>query len=229
MKITKILIVFFLLSTSQIAQSQNHPFYSLEKADKNVEFDLKKYQGFFFEGLRLKTLGDLEGALQQFMACLSMNGKDAASMYEVAYIYMLTNQSDQALFFIESACQIDKENTWYQQLLASALVENQKYNKALQTYEKLIELDPLNQDWFFEIARVYLLSDQARNAIKTYNRLEKIVGLNEPLIQQKKLILLDIGDKKGAINEIKKLLELDSTNLQALNDLAQTYSLLNNT
>jgi tetratricopeptide (TPR) repeat protein len=229
MKINKILIILSLLATSQFAQSQNHPFYSLEKANQNVEFDIAKYQGFFFEGLRLKTLGDFDGALQQFMACLSMNGKDAASMYEVAYIYMLTNQSDQALFFIESACQIDKENVWYQQLLASVLVENQKYSKALATYEKLLELDPFNQDWFFEIARSYLLSGQPKNAIKTYNRLEKIIGLNEPLIQQKKNILLEIGDKKGAINEIKKLLELDSTNLQALNDLAQTYSLLNNT
>lgn len=228
MKINKSLIIVFLLGISQLVGAQNHPFYSLEKAKKNVEFDVVKYQSFYFEGLRLKTLGDFDGALEQFMACLSMNGKDGSIMYEVAYIYMLTNQAEQALFFIESACQIESKNVWYQQLLASALVENQSYSKAITAYEKLLELDPFNQDWFFEIARSYLLSGQPKNAIKTYNRLEKIIGLNELLIQQKKNILLDIGDKKGAITEINKWIKLDSTNLDALNELAQIYSLTNN-
>ena len=229
MKINKILIIVFLLGISQFAQAQKHPFYSLENAKDNQEFDIVKYQSFYFEGLRLKTLGDYDGALEQFMSCLSMNGKDGSIMYEVAYIYMLSNQPEQALFFIESACYIESENVWYQQLLASALLENYKYNKAIEAYEKLLELDPFNQDWFFEISRAYLLSGQPKNAIKTYNRLEKVIGLNELLIEQKKNILLDIGDKKGAITELNKWLEVDSTNLEVLNELAQLYSLTSNT
>jgi tetratricopeptide (TPR) repeat protein len=229
MKINKILIVVFLLGISQFSQAQNHPFYSLEKAKDNIEFDVIKYQSFYFEGLRLKTLGDLEGALEQFMACLSMNGKDGSIMYEVAYIYLLSNQPEQALFFIESACYIESENVWYQQLLASVLLENQKFDKAVVAYEKLSELDPFNQDWYFEIARAYLLGGQPKNAIKTYNRLENVIGLNQALIEQKKNILLDIGDKKGAITEVNKWLKLDSNNLEALNELAQLYSLTNNT
>jgi tetratricopeptide (TPR) repeat protein len=226
MKIVNIFII--VLSISFFAQAQNHPFYSLEKAEENQEFDVVVYQQYFFEGLRLKTLGDLDGALNQFMACLSMNGKDGAIMYEVAYIYLITNQFEQALFFIESACQIEKDNVWYLQLLGSALLENQKYEKAVSTYEKLLELDKFNQDWYFEIARAYLLAGQAKNAIKAYDQLENVVGFNIGLIQQKKSIYLDIGDKQGAIEELKKWIRSDTTNLEALNELAQLYSLTNN-
>lgn len=227
MKTLKLLIVAFFVSS--FLQAQNHPFYSLEKASQNQEFDVVQYQQYFFEGLRLKTLGDLDGALDQFMVCLSMNGKDGAIMYEVAYIYFITEQLDQALFFIESACQLENENVWYLQLLASVQQEKQLYSKALSSYKKLLQLDQYNQDWYFEIARLHLLSGQPREAIKAYNMLEKEIGFNRGLMEQKKNIYLDIGDKKGAIQELNKWLATDSTNLSILNELAQLYTLTGNT
>jgi len=209
-----------------LSSKAQHPLYSLMKAQENADFDMVSYQNIFFEGLRLKTLGDFQGATNRFMSCLSMNGKDAAVMYEVAFIKMSAERYDEALFFIESACEIEPDNKWYQQLLASAYLENQNYVKAAKTFQKLLVLEPNNQDWHFELATAYLLNGQFKKAINSYNNLEKIVGPNELLIQQKKNIYLEMGNQKGAIEEVTKWLEIDSNNLAALNELSQLYILI---
>lgn len=221
-------IVIFLLSVISFTALAQHPLYSVKKAQENADFDIVNYKNLFFEGLRLKTLGDFEGASSIFLNCLTINGKDAAVMYEIAFIKMQENDFDQALFFIESACQIEEDNKWYLKLLSSAQIENRKYEKAIRTFLKLLEIEPNNKDWHFELATAYLLNGQYKKAIESYNNLEKYIGVNEMLIQQKKNIHLEMGNEKGAIEEIQKWLKKDSTNLQALNELSQLYTLTGN-
>ena len=72
------------------------------------------------------------------------------------------------------------------------------------------KLEPKNKDWHFELASAYLLNNQARNAIKVYDELEKHIGSFGVLFQQKKQIYIDIGDKIGAIRELEKWAEAES-------------------
>ena len=75
----------------------------------------------------------------------------------------------------------------------------QQYSKAITSFKKLLKIDPKNEDWHFELASAYLLNNQARNAIKVYDDLEKYIGPYDMLFQQKKRIYSEIGDKAGAI------------------------------
>ena len=72
----------------------------------------------FFNGLRKKSLGNLESAAEDFLKCIRLDGSKAAPMYELAMIYYGFSQYSDALFFIQSACEIEQENIWYHQLLA---------------------------------------------------------------------------------------------------------------
>ena len=221
-------LIILLLLLGLGAQAQDHPFYSIK--DPKIKealnkVDPKEYQNAFFQGLRYKILGDPDKALQAFSDCIRMNGKEAAPMYESAMIYFNTGDFDQAQFFIEGACQIEPDNKWYQQLLATTFLENRQYTKAISSFKKLLEIEPKNEDWHFELASAYLLNNQPRNAIKVYDDLEKYIGPYDMLFQQKKRIYNEMGDKAGAIREVEKWVEAEPQNLDALNELSELYLL----
>ena len=210
------------------AQAQDHPYYSAKdpKIKETLnKVDPKDYQNAFFKGLRYKILGNPDEALKAFGDCVRMDGKEAAPMYESAMIYFNKGDYDQAQFFIESACQIEPDNKWYQQLLATTFLENRQYTKAITSFKKLLEIEPKNEDWHFELASAYLLNNQARNAIKVYDDLEKYIGPYDMLFQQKKRIYNEIGDKAAAIKEVEKWVDAEPQNLDALNELAELYLL----
>jgi len=223
------LVLIFCLSFLVVqTKAQQHPFYSsddpvIQKALSIV--DPVEYQNFFFSGLKYKILGDNEKALDAFKNCIRLDGGEPSPMYESALIYFQEGQLDQALFFIESACAIDKNNKWYQQLLATTYLEIGKYSKAIVAFKKLLELEPGNEDWHFELASAYLMNNQARNAVKVYDDLEKYIGPYSMLYQQKKRIFLEIGDKASAIAEVEKWVESEPRNIDALNELAELYLL----
>lgn len=209
--------------------AQNHPYYSSDDPiikEKLSVVDPVEYQGYFFSGLKYKLLGDPQSALQQFKNCIRLDGSEPAPMYESALIHFQLNQLDEALFFIESACELESANKWYLHLLASTYLESSKYIKAISTFKKLLEMEPYNEDWTFELATVYILNNQYRNAIKAYNQLEQIVGPNELLFQQKKQIYLDLGEKNNAVRELEKWAEAEPNNINAYNQLAELYLLL---
>ena len=224
----KSVITLIIALSSFVGFSQNHPFYSsddplIKKALSRV--DPIEYQNYFFKGLRYKILGDDQTALEAFKNCIRLDGSEAAPMYESAMIYFQNDELDEALFFIESACQIDPDNKWYQQLLATTYLQTGHYPKAISVFKTLLELEPANEDWHFELASAYLLNNQAKNAIKVYDDLEKYIGPYSMLFQQKKRIYNEIGEKANAIKEIEKWVEAEPQNPEALNELAQLYLL----
>ena len=138
---THLIIAILFLSLSSLAQ--DHPFYSVNdpKIKENLnKVDPKDYQNAFFNGLRYKILGDPDKALEYFSDCIRMNGKEPTPMYESAILYFNKGQLDQAQFFIESACQLEPENKWFQQLLATTYLENGQYGKAITSFKKLLKI-----------------------------------------------------------------------------------------
>ena len=224
----KLHLIIAMMALVLLAQAQDHPFYSVKDPEIQKTLntvDPKDYQNAFFKGLRYKILGDTDSALEAFKDCIRMDGKEATPMYESAIIYFNKGELDQARFFIESACQIDADNKWYQQLLATTYLESGEYSKAIISFKKLLELEPKNEDWHFELASAYLMNNQARNAIKVYDDLEKYIGPYDMLFQQKKRIYSEIGDKTAATREVEKWVEAEPQNLNALNELSEMYLL----
>ena len=77
------------------------------------------------------------------------------------------------------------------------------------------------------LADNYIYAGKFSEAIKIYNQLEKDKGLDKQIIIQKQKLYLENNDLNGAITEIKKLIEVDKTDLQAYEILSELY-LLNN-
>ena len=54
----------------------------------------------------------------------------------------------------------------------------QDYYESAKIYKSLIKQDKENEDYYLDLARVYLYDNNLRLAIKTYNNLENLKGLN---------------------------------------------------
>ena len=190
--------------------------------------DKLNYEMAFFNGLRKKALGNLESAAEDFLKCIKLDGSKAAPMYELAMIYNDFNQYSDALFFIQSACDIEQENIWYHQLLADVYISNQKYKAAINTYKKLLKEQPGNEEWHFHLASAYLLDNQLRNAIEVYNDMEQYIGVDEMLIMQKHRIYLELKDKKGAKIELEKWILSEPKNPKPYGLIAEIFLLEGN-
>ena len=190
--------------------------------------DKLNYEMAFFNGLRQKALGNLESAAEDFLKCIRLDGSKAAPMYELAMIYYGFSQYSDALFFIQSACEIEQENIWYQQLLAEIYISNQKYKAAIITYRKLLKEQPGNEEWHFHLASAYLLDNQLRKAIEVYNDMEQYIGVDEMLIMQKHRIYLDLKDKRGAKSELEKWILSEPKNPKPYGLIAEMYLLEGN-
>ena len=190
--------------------------------------DKLNYEMAFFNGLRKKALGNLESAAEDFLKCIKLDGSKAAPMYELAMIYNDFNQYSDALFFIQSACDIEQENIWYHQLLADVYISNQKYKAAINTYKKLLKEQPGNEEWHFHLASAYLLDKQLRNAIEVYNDMEQYIGVDEILIMQKHRIYLELKDKKGAKIELEKWILSEPKNPKPYGLIAEIFLLEGN-
>ena len=226
-----IFILVILLGFSFVAEAQKRPRpkgkVSTQKSQPSDREKLN-YEMAFFNGLRQKALGNLESAAEEFLKCIKLDGSKAAPMYELAMIYCEFSQYSDALFFIQSASEIEQENIWYQQLLADVYVRNQKYKAAIITYKKLLKEHPGNEEWHFQLASAYLLDKQLRKAIEVYNDMEQYIGVDEILIMQKHRIYLELKDKKGAKTELEKWIVSEPKNPKPYSLLAEIYLLEGN-
>ena len=84
-----------------------------------------------------------------------------------------------------------------------------------------------NLDYWVKNQDNYIYSNKLLEAIKIYNQLEKLKGLDKNIIIQKQKLYLQENNIKGAITEIKKLISLNKNDINAYQTLSELY-LLNN-
>lgn len=181
----------------------------------------------FHNALAAKMLGNFEEATYMFNQVLKLDPEHHASMYELAKIYFETKKNSQALQYAANASKLDKSNTWYKELYAKILATTWDYSKAAEVYNDLIEINPKMPEYYFELAFMYEQSNKTKEAIQTYNQLEKIIGIDENVIMQKHRLYLRINDIKSAAAEIEKLIENFPANLKYLSILSEIYEINN--
>ena len=231
MRSSIILTLTISLVFSFVSEAQKRPYKKGKASIQKEHFtdrDKLNYEAAFFNGLRQKALGNLESAAEDFLKCIRLDGSKAAPMYELAMINYGFGKYSEALFFIESAYEIEEDNIWYHQLLAEVYISSQKYKSAIISYKKLLKKQPGNEDWHIQLASAYLLDNQLQKAIEVYNDMEKHIGVSEALIMQKYRIHLNLKDRSGATSELEKWIESEPKNPKPYSLMAEMYLLEGN-
>ena len=177
----------------------------------------------FFNASKEKILGNMQNAANIFSEVIRRDPDNAAAMYELANIYAGQKKYADALYFIKSAYQLDRKNSWYVLAYSDILQKNRKFDDAADVLSKLVQDYPTHEDYYFEWATALIFADKPGDAVKVYDKLEQQNGVSKDVSMQKARLYQRLGKQDKAIEELKKLIEFDPKDPQIYGMLAEVY------
>ena len=182
----------------------------------------------FFNASKEKILGNPDNAAALFSEVIRRDPGNAASMYELANIYVDQKKFADALFFSKSAYLIDRRNSWYALSYAEILQKNKKFNEASDVLGSLVGDFPEHSDFYFEWANALIYAERPSEAIKVYDKLETQIGISKDVSLQKTRLYQRMKKPEKAIEELKKLINNDPKDAQSYAMLAEIYQSMGN-
>lgn len=170
-----------------------------------TEAEQKKFDYFFYEGLRQKEDGLYDQALETFSMCYQIDTLDAGLRSELGQLYGALKMDSIATLHFEKAVQQDPTNWWYNIQLLTVYAQQNKIDKAIAVSEKLQKQYPNKEDIYQILGSLYKQTKQFEKAIASYDKLESISGVDEALAIEKFNLYLELNKPKKATAEIDKL------------------------
>lgn len=208
MRIKHSYIVFFMIvALIGCITTVNGQSSKKKKKNKKTEQTYTDNSAVFIDANNQKMLGNYVEAAKLYEKCLEMNPNDDASLFELSKINLMENNSEEALVQIRRATEIDPYNSYYLVLYANVLQAFEEYGEAAKVYQQLIELSPLNLDYYNQLAVSYLYEGKAMDAVKVYDDLEQKIGITEEFSMKKQSIYLQEKKVDKAVMEVEKLID----------------------
>ena len=175
--------------------------------NKLSEAQKTKAEMFFYEGLRLKALGDYRTAVINFDKVIAIDPNQAAAFYELSQMYLEMKTPETAFIYALKATTLDPKNEWYLIAAAETSEKSGNYLKAEKFYQALIVLKPAHIENYFSLANMQLARKKYKEALRTYDILSKKLGVTEELAIQKEKIWLKLNKVPKALAEIQTLID----------------------
>lgn len=164
-----------------------------------------RYDRFFIDAMLQRQKGNNDAAFDLLKHCVHIRPEAPEAYFFLAQYYMSLKQNDKAIECFKKAADLEPDNSTYLETLAKAYVTNDNDSLAIGTLEKIVEKETGRIDILEMLVQLYQNRADYDNTIKTLDRLETLEGKNERLTYAKSEIYSLTGDKKAAINEMKKL------------------------
>ena len=185
----------------------------------------RQFDYCFSEALRMRRLGEHSAAFEMYQHCLEIQPMDGRTLFDLASYYMSLNLKDKAEEYYKKAVECDPDNFWYKQILANLYeYDKSKYDEAIAVYEDLYKNFPQRNDVLFSLLSLYKKVNDVPNSIKILNEVEAIEGKSEELVMEKMLLLMKLGEKQKAIDEVKSLQNEYPNDSRYKVILAETYN-----
>lgn len=205
------------------------PFASFAQKNKQLsEQQQMQFDAAYFNGNKEKLLGNYDEAINQFKACLYIDDTKADVYYMLADVYYTKNLMIDAEEYAKKAIALNKENIWYQILLADIYQARKKYEDGAKLHVEISKREN-ETGHLTEAAYLYAVAKNYSAAIKTLEQLEKIIGVNEDVIRQKEQIYMAQNKIPQAKREVEKLIALRPNETRYLGMLADLYMSSNKT
>jgi len=205
------------------------------KSTKNIETDANKplsdeefvADAYFLEALRLKTIGNLEAALENLEKAREVEPENPVFHYQLAEVNTQLGNFRAAIHYAENAVGLDAENVWYHVLLVQLYQNSGLFAKATGEMEEIIRLEPRKLEFYFMLSNLYMSIGDSKSAVTTLDKAENEFGVIDMIVVEKESIYLDEGKDGKAIKEVEKLIKTypDVPRYQAL--LAELYIAMN--
>lgn len=182
-------------------------------------------QDKYLKGVHLQQLGKMEGAIRAFMEVLERDSRNDAAAFQLARIYARQDDPRRAIEWAQKAVNLDPNNVWYKYLLGEFYERNGEFRKAADIYKQLVINQKQNTDEEIVARYAENLSrvGDFEAALRAYDDLEKIAGIQEEISRKKFAICLTKKDYKRATTELKRVVERFPNRLDLQHILAEFY------
>lgn len=185
-----------------------------------------------------ERLGHLQYATAIYGKVLQMDPLNVGALSAIADLYKAAGQWDNYVHYLKM--QIEKART--DEVRKEILVklgktyeeELNRIDDAMETFQRVIEIDPLNREGLECLDNIYRGKEMHRKLIDVLEKKIESLGEDAAELEKEKLVdlLLDMGgvyevhlqDPMKAVDSYKKVTETDDTNMQALKGLERLFS-----
>ncbi len=204
-----LLSLSFLLACSSTDKTTNN-FSRKHKKSLEIsalpEREQIKFKFLFHNANKEYILGNYQLSASLFSQCIQIAPLEPAPYFELATIYDLGKDKLIVLKYAKEAAKLDPNNYWYTIMYAQSLHNAGEPEKAISIYKLLIKNYPQKINLYYDLSNIQLSIGKYEDAIKNYNSLEKITGINEEVSIQKEKIYIKLGDVDKAAMEIQNLI-----------------------
>ncbi|MBP5548150.1 MAG: tetratricopeptide repeat protein [Bacteroidales bacterium] len=195
-----------------------------QKKPKTETTDEKlKNEALMIDAKLKLEMGQVEAGENALRILLANDPHCHAAEYELSRILAAKNMTDSAIVYAEHAANGDGNNTWYMINLAQMYKTGNQISSYIKTWEKIVAVNPDVIDNYYELSNAYLMNNDMKGAIATLNRIEKIVGVTEPVSLQKAKIWTHINRNDKALEEIEALAKSKPQDSKYNGILAESY------
>ncbi|MDP1623403.1 MAG: tetratricopeptide repeat protein [Bacteroidales bacterium] len=175
--------------------------------------------GMLIDAKKEAIIGNLKTANDLFRKYINRYPDDPVGYFELAKLEAEQTNFTEAVRLCRLANKLDQDNIWYSLFLAELCQITSQLNEAIDIYENIVEKNPGNLDYLYQLAALYLQTEKYQDAIKIYNQIDARAGVSEEVTTQKQKIYMHLKDLNGAEREIQKL-------IKAFPDEPRYYSIL---
>lgn len=152
-----------------------------------------------------QELGNSSQAISLYRKVLAKDPSYSAACYEMGRLLASQLRLDSAIIYCERAVKADPTNVWYRLECATLYKSTNQGDKLTGEWEAIVKQNPTVLEYYYELSNSYLLTGDYKNAINALDRVEKIIGVTEPISLQKQKIWSAAGENKKANMEIERL------------------------
>ncbi len=160
----------------------------------------------FTEGLRYKYLENSDSTIIMLEKADSIDPDNSAICYELGRALMKTD-FDRAYQYLQRAAELSSGNYYFQKTLIQAHLKKGDRQAAIKAYESIVKKYPDHEGDIFDLAELYSTTGDYKNAIKTFERLEKLIGADRYVSMSKINVYLAQNNVKQALKEIDVIIK----------------------
>lgn len=196
---TLIFVIITLVSSCSIFQ----------KKPKTIKSETEKIAqtSLLIDAVKDKNIGNFESAITKLNKLIGASPKNEVAYYQLSLVYKEMENFNAALENGKKAYELAPQNEWIALNLTELYEATKQFSLASKLREELIAKNPQNTDYYYDLVIDYIYSDKWEEAINTYNRVEKQMGISEEISLAKHRIWNHIKKPVNAAAEIQMLID----------------------
>ncbi len=185
--------------------------------------DMARGTDMFIRGVTALEMGDIHESLELLLGARELTGPQAGIDYSLADNYLQLGDLTRAAEYGKKAVEAEPEEKWYRVKLANIFRRAGRNQDTIDQFKAIVEVHPGDIDILYNLARVQHDHGNYAESNRTYSRILDITGPDVTIFYYKYRNFSRLGQTPDAIGQMEKILEIDPSNIAAIQTLGEMY------